>query len=114
QFAPQNGEILELGRIVKATNQVEELLLQPPDAMRKSHDGMAGSYAELVDDQIVITEVVKVMPADKADQYVGFLSVTRPLPLAPAVKSLSGAGITGKFVLDGKEAPIGVMPAGAT
>ena len=114
QFAPQNGEILELGRIVKATNQVEELLLQPPDAMRKSHDGMAGSYAELVDDQIVITEVVKVMPADKADQYVGFLSVTRPLPLAPAVKSLSGAGITGKFVLAGKEAPIGVMPAGAT
>jgi hypothetical protein len=114
ELAPQSGEILELGRIVKATNQVEELLLLPPDAMRKSHDGMAGSYVELVDDQVVITEVVKVVPADKADQYVGFLSVTRPLPLALAVKSLRGAGITGKFVLDDKEVPIGVMPAGAT
>ena len=40
---------------------VEPLMLQPPGSMRKSHDGAIGSYVELVGDQIVITEVAKVV-----------------------------------------------------
>jgi hypothetical protein len=122
QFMPRDGEILALGRVDKATSNAERLLLQPEGAMDKAHDGIAGSYAELAGDQIVLTEVVKVIqvpplpPSDeaKAAQYAGFLSVTEPLSLAPAIQPLIDAGITGKFVLNGKEAPIGVMPAGAT
>jgi hypothetical protein len=113
QFTPRDGEILELGRLVKATHKLEPLMLQPSGAMRKSHDGLTGTYAELVGEQIVITEVAKVVPPDKTDAFVGFLSVTRPLALAPAIKPLLDAGITGRFVLDGKDVAIGVMPAGA-
>ncbi|HEX2686922.1 MAG TPA: serine/threonine-protein kinase [Kofleriaceae bacterium] len=113
-FVAARGEILELGRINKANhNAVEQLTLQPKGAMSTSHDGMTGSYAELVGDQVMITEVAKVEPTEKADQYAGFLSVTRTLALGPAIKSLADAGITGTFVINGKETPIGVVPAGA-
>ena len=115
QFTPENGEILELGRIIKGANKVESLMLQPAGAMRKSHAGAIGSYVELVDDQIVITEVAKVVPTAAQDQaqLAGFLSVTRPLALAPAIKPLIDAGITGKIVINGKVAAIGAMPADA-
>jgi hypothetical protein len=111
--AVREGEILELGRIVKPANQVEDLLLLPPGAMRKSHEGMVGSYAELVDKDIVITEVAKVVPTQDLDKYAGFLSVTRPLAVARAIDALVKAGITGKFVVGSDELPIGTMPDGA-
>jgi serine/threonine-protein kinase len=113
QFTPKNGEILALGRVVRAGNTVEVLMLQPDGAMDMSHDGIAGTYVELAADQIVITEVARVVPVKPHDEYMGFLSVTRPLALAPALKPLTDAGIAGKLVLDGKEVAIGVMPAGA-
>jgi hypothetical protein len=68
RFPTDNGEILELGRTVKATRTVEQLLLQPAGAMRKSHDGVVGSYVELVGDQIAITEVAAVVPTAAQDQ----------------------------------------------
>jgi serine/threonine-protein kinase len=114
---PEAGEILELGRIDKKTSSVEQLLVVPKGAraaMGVSHGGKADSYVELVGDQIVITEVVNVVPTQQADEYMGFLGVTRPLELAPAIKSLADAGITGKLVIDQRELAIGVMPAGAT
>ncbi|HEX7841772.1 MAG TPA: hypothetical protein VF469_30085, partial [Kofleriaceae bacterium] len=113
QFAPKDGEILELGRIVKGTNAVEGLMIQPAGAMHTAHEGMVGSYAELVGEQLVITEVAKVDPQYNAEQYAGFLSVTRPLALGPALSPLVAAGITGQLVLGNKSVPIGKMPAGA-
>jgi len=58
QFSPENGEVLELGRIVQASQAVEELMVQPAGGMRHAHGGAAGGYADLADDQLVITEVV--------------------------------------------------------
>jgi hypothetical protein len=113
-LVPARSEILELGRIDKTTSTVEQLLLVPAGAMRVSHDGKAGSYLELVKNQIVITEVVMVQPTEQADHYIGFLGVTRQLALGSVIQPLIDAGITGKFVINGNEAPIGVMPAGAT
>jgi len=113
-IVPKDGEILELGRIDKTNNNtVEPLLLLPKDAMSASHDGMTGSYADLVGDQLRITEVTKLELTVKAERYAGYLSVTRPLELAPSIKQLVAAGIAGKFVINGKELPIGVMPARA-
>ncbi|HEU4731510.1 MAG TPA: serine/threonine-protein kinase [Kofleriaceae bacterium] len=118
-FTAREGEILELGRVLKQpigdrkAGAIESLTLQPPGAMQMSHDGVAGSYAELVGDQIVLTEVVGVEPADQGDLYAGFLSVTRPLPLGPALRSLAGAGIAGMLVVGSTEIAIGKMPKGA-
>ena len=114
QFSLENGEVLELGRIVQASNVVEELLIQPAGAMHAAHEGRVGSYAGLVDDQLMITEVVKVDPTYAAERYSGFLSVTRPLALAPALKPLVDAGITGQLVVGDKSRPLGAMPSGAT
>jgi serine/threonine-protein kinase len=114
-FTPRDGEILEFGRLIKGTRQLETLMLQPPGAMQKSHEGMLGTYVELAGDQIVITEVAPVVPTAQADQaqYAGFLGVTRPLALAPVIKPLLDAGITGKLVINGSSAAIGAMPADA-
>ena len=116
-FTLDKDEILELGRVVNATHAVEELMVLPAGAMHAAHEGMIGSYAELADDQIVVTEVAKITPDEHADHpeaFAGFLGVTKMLPLEPALEPLRKAGITGKLVLSGKEAPIGVMPVGAT
>ncbi|HEY6177667.1 MAG TPA: protein kinase [Kofleriaceae bacterium] len=113
-FTLDKGDILALGRILKAGNVVEELMVLPAGAMHIAHDGMVGRYADLVDDKLVITEIAKVEPAQGADQFTGFLAVSRPLPLAPALQPLIAAGVTGKLVVGGKSAPIGAMPTGAT
>jgi hypothetical protein len=112
-FTPGAGEVVELGRIVKATGAVEQLRIEPADASATAHGGSPGGYLEIVGDQLMVTEVAAVMPAQN-DAYVGFLMVSRPLALGPALKPLLDAGITGKLVIGGKEAAIGVMPAGAT
>ena len=114
QFSPENGEVLELGRIVQASNAVEELMVQPSGGMRHAHGGTVGSYDELAGNQLVITEVVKVAPAYNAEKYTGFLTVSRPLPLAPVLKPLTDAGIIGKLVVGDQSVPIGEMPSGAT
>jgi len=115
EFAPGEGEILELGQIKKAVNNaVEELMVQPAGAMHTMHDGAAGSYADVVDNQLVITEVVEVVPAYVPDRYRGFLTVSRSLSLAPALKPLLDAGVTGKMVVGDKSVPVGAMPPWAT
>jgi hypothetical protein len=112
-FTLDPGDLLELGRVVKATSAVEELMVLPAGAMKVAHEGMIGSYVELVDDKLVITEVAKVDPAQDADKIAGFLAVSRPLALGPVVKPLLDAGVTGKLVLGGKTAAIGAMPVDA-
>jgi hypothetical protein len=112
-FAPSDGEIVELGRIVKATKEVEQLRIEPADATATTHGSAPGGYLEIAGDQLVVTEVAEVVPTP-ADTYGGFLRVSRPLALAPAIQPLIDAGIAGKLVIDGNEAPIGAMPPGAT
>jgi serine/threonine-protein kinase len=115
EFARGEGEILELGQIKKAAKgAVEELMVQPAGAMHNMHGGAAGSYADVVDNQLVITEVAEVVPKYTQDEYRGFLTVSRPVLLAPALKPLQDAGITGKLVVGDKSVPIGAMPPGAT
>jgi Protein kinase domain len=108
-----NGELIELGRIVNDTKVVETLLLEPAGAKTQSHGGKPGSYLEVVGEQLVITEIAPVDPPDAAP-FTGFLTVSRQLAFAPVVQRLAEAGIAGKLVIDDKEVPIGVMPAGAT
>jgi hypothetical protein len=91
------------------------MAIPPEQLLDLSHDGKTGSYAELMSPLIVVTEVTPVVPSDKGDQWMGYLSVTRSVALAPAIQPLIDAGITDKLVfVDGGESPIGVMPASAT
>ncbi|HET9627526.1 MAG TPA: serine/threonine-protein kinase, partial [Kofleriaceae bacterium] len=119
KFQLSAGEVIELGQIARATGKLQSLFVQPAGGAPRSHAGKPGSYAELVGDQLVITEVSRVEPRpnyepELAAQVAGFLSVSQPLALAPAIQSLVAAGNTGKLVVGASELAIGVMPAGAT
>jgi serine/threonine-protein kinase len=130
---PVGGQIIAFGRVVNATKQAEVLFVRPTSvtpaaAVQASHDGKPGHYAQLVDGQLMLTEVVHIEPptknpqgvdvtaqyADQAAKFAGFVIVSQELKLDTAVKSLIDAGITGKIVVDKNELPVGTMPAGAT
>ncbi|HEX3765805.1 MAG TPA: serine/threonine-protein kinase [Kofleriaceae bacterium] len=111
EFAPGEGEILELAQIKKAEGgAIEELMVQPAGAMHNMHDGAPGSYADVIDHQLVITEVAEVAPKYTQDVYRGLLTVSRPVALAPALAPLLQAQLAGKLEASGKSIPIGTPP----
>ncbi|HEX8111835.1 MAG TPA: serine/threonine-protein kinase [Kofleriaceae bacterium] len=114
EFAPGEGEILELAQVKKAPDsKIEELMVQPVGAMHNMHGGAAGSYADVVDHQLVITEVAEVVPKYTQDVYRGFLTVSRPVSLGPALAPLLESQLTGRLEVGGESIPIGKMPDGA-
>lgn len=112
KFTPQPGEIIELGQVPNGKAAVP-LLIQPDDAVRSTHAGSPGSYAELVDNRIVVTEVAKVTPKDRADELTGYVIVSRPLDLGPAIAALTSANVAGTFEINGKTKTIGTPMANA-
>jgi tRNA A-37 threonylcarbamoyl transferase component Bud32 len=73
-----------------------------------------GSFAELMGEQLVITEVTKVLPKQDADLLTGYVMVTRPLELGPAIDRLAKAGLAGTIELGGKTRTIGSPAPNAT
>ena len=113
EFKPQAGEIIELGQVVNGKPPTP-LLIQPDGAMHSTHAGKPGSYAELMKDQIVVTEVANVVPKDHADELTGYVMVSRPLDLGPAIAGLEKANVAGMLDIDGQTKPIGAPVPGAT
>ncbi|HSR97859.1 MAG TPA: serine/threonine-protein kinase [Kofleriaceae bacterium] len=109
--APADSEILEVGGVSPDSGKLELWLLQPGSAPRMSHDGVPGTYVDLMGAVITTTEVVKVVP-EEAGKPPGYLSITRELAVNPVVQPLLDAGITGKLVIGSGTASIGKMPAG--
>lgn len=114
KFDPHPGEIIELGYTPKGGGAPVTLLIEPKGAMHGSHAGAPGSFAELMDGHVVVTEVAAVEPASEKDSKgPGYVMVSRPLDLKPAIDKLVAAGVTGKFSLGTSSIPVGQMPAGA-
>jgi tRNA A-37 threonylcarbamoyl transferase component Bud32 len=112
KFSPQGGETIELGQVV-AGNAPTPLLIQPEGASRSPHASTPGSYAELVDNQIYVTQVTPVTPKDRANELSGYVAVRRPLELGPAIAALTAANVAGSFEIDGKAKTIGTPEPGA-
>jgi len=106
KFDVQPGEVLELGQVTPSGDAMT-LVIFPDGAMHGSHAGHAGSYAELMGTQLAITDVAMVGDGK------GYVMVTRPLDLAPAIDQLVKAGINGKFQIGAQTLPVGKMPDGA-
>ena len=111
-FKPDGGEVIELGQILNGKPPVT-LLLQPDGAMRSSYAGKPGSYVELMGDHVLVTDVKSVTPADHADQLTGYVMVSQPLDLGPALAALDKAHVAGSLEIAGKTRAIGTSPAGA-
>jgi len=112
-FNPQPGEVLELGQLA-AGKPPAVLLVQPDGGMRSAHAGTPGRYADLMGDQIAITEVVPVTPHDLSTGKTGYVAVTRPLDLGAALGQVEKAGLAGRLDIAGKTRAIGTPPPGAT
>jgi tRNA A-37 threonylcarbamoyl transferase component Bud32 len=111
-FKPQAGEVIEIGQVPNGKTPVT-LLLQPDNAMRSSFAGKPGSYAELMGDRLFVTEVVTVVPADHANELSGYVAVSRPLDLGPALAALDKAHVAGSLAIGDKTRAIGTPPPNA-
>jgi serine/threonine-protein kinase len=112
KFDMQPGEVIELGQVPNGGKPVA-LLVQPAGSMMSPHAGTPGSFADMMGDQLVIIEVVNVTPKDRADELTGYVSVSRPLDLKPAIDRLSAAGVAGTINIGKQTRPIGTLAAGA-
>ena len=113
QFQPQTGEVVEIGQIAKKDNKREVLLVQPVGGMINSHNGIVGSYADLMGDKALIVEVAAVTSKYKPDEYTGYVAVSRPLDLKPSIDRLMAAGVTGTLHIAQEKMMIGTPPANA-
>ncbi len=107
-FKAAPGDVIELGQV--PTGGAPIVLFTVPEGQAPSpHDGKPGAYEELVGGKIRVTRVVNITPSDPAiaAEKAGFVTVTRTLDLATAVKRLADVGITGTFVVGDQELPIG-------
>ena len=112
-FKPDPGEVIELGQIPKAGGTPVSLATLPKDGMRSSQSGKTGAFAELVDDQLLVTQTAEVIPSDAAlaSTVTGFVTVTRPLDLKPAFDRLVAAGLSGRIEVGDKQRAFGSPPA---
>ena len=108
-FRPDPGVVIELGQIVDKTPMT--LLVQPANGVVKPKQYMPGSYAELDDAALAISEVVAVTPLSDATRegksYSGYIAASRSLDLAPMIAKLEEADINGRLVTGDKSRTIG-------
>jgi hypothetical protein len=107
------GEVVEIGQVIKAGDPPNPLVIQPAGAAKSPHGDKAGSYVELDGSMLSVSTVARVIPADAHNADHGYVVVTRPLDLKPAIDRLVAAGVAGRIELGGKTLPIGTPPAGA-
>ncbi|HTR56326.1 MAG TPA: serine/threonine-protein kinase, partial [Kofleriaceae bacterium] len=113
KFETQPGEVLELVQVTRATKAATQLFELPDGAPASPHASKPGSYVEMTGARVVITEVTQVAAKYRADELDGYVVVSRPLDLQPAIGRLVDAGITGRFDLGDSKTPIGTPPPGA-
>ncbi len=114
-FKPDPGEVIELGQMPKAGGAPVSLVVLPANGMRAPGRGKVGGSAELVDDQLLVTQTVEVVPSDAtlAETVTGFVTVTRPLDLKPAFDRLVAAGLSGRIEVGDKQRAFGAPPTDA-
>lgn len=113
QFSAKPGEIVEIGQVITATNEVRPLITLPDGAIRSVHAGKVGSYVELLGDKALVTEVQAVVPKDSANVLSGYVMVEKPLDLGPAFSKIEAAKVAGSIEIDGKVRKLGEAPANA-
>ena len=113
KFETQPGEVLELVQVTRATKAAAQLFELPDGAPASPHATKPGSYVEMTGGRVEITEVTQVAPKYRADEVDGYVVVSRPLDLKPAIDRLVDAGIAGRFELGDIKTPIGTPAPGA-
>lgn len=115
KVTPEAGEVIELVQVPLANGAPQLLVALPETGMRSSRGGATpGGYAELQNGQIIVGHTTEIEPIEeKKDKFKGFITSSRTVDVAASLGKLAAAGLSGKLALDGKEASVGTMAAGA-
>ncbi len=111
-FKPEPGEVIELGKIPKGGAPVS-LVVLPDGGMRASQSGKAGAATEMIEDRLLVTRTVEAVPLDPglAAEASSYVTVSRPLELAPVVQRMTAAGLGGTIRVGPMRRPFGQPPA---
>jgi tRNA A-37 threonylcarbamoyl transferase component Bud32 len=112
-FNTDGGEVIELGQLPKDGGTPIVLVTLPDGGMRSMFASKAGAFAELANDKLLVTQTSEIVPSDEelAKKVTGYVTVTKPLDLAPALDKLVAAGLSGRIVIGEKTKTFGNPPA---
>ncbi|MFN0247343.1 MAG: serine/threonine-protein kinase [Kofleriaceae bacterium] len=114
-FNTDGGEVIELGQLPKAGGAPIVLVTLPDSGMRSMFASKMGAFAELAGDKLLVTRTSEIVPSDEelAKTVTGYVTVTKPLDLAPALDKLAAAGLSGRIVVGEKTKTFGNPPSDA-
>lgn len=112
-FKIENGEVIELGQVPANSASPIVLVTLPDGGMRSMFAGKTGAFAELANDKLLVTQTAEIVPSDAelAKAVTGYVTVTKPLDLAPALDKLAAAGLSGRIEIGDKKRVFGTPPA---
>ncbi len=111
-FRPRVGEVITIGQLPKGGAPV--VLLQIPEGA-KAQVALDRPGARLVVDggAASLTEVVVVVPRDRAGELSGALAVAAPIDLKPAAARLDALGVGARLEVEGVTLALGAKPLAA-
>ncbi len=102
QFATKPGEILDVAQLPVAGGPANPLLHIPADGAQLAPAGEFGKHVMVVATTVYVADVIKVVPSDHADQWIGSIAVTRAVDLAPFAAKLDAMGTPARLEKDGR------------
>ena len=112
-FPLEDGEVIEFGITLKGGTPTA-FVDEPPNAMHASYAGKPGSYVELMGNHVLVTEVAEVIPLDHANEQTGYVMISKPFELGPAIAPLLQAHVNGELDVGSAKYTIGNGASGAT
>ncbi|HEY1548493.1 MAG TPA: serine/threonine-protein kinase [Kofleriaceae bacterium] len=113
KFPLEDGEVIEFGVTLKGHPPIA-FVVEPPNAMHSSYAGKPGSYVELMGNHVLVTEVAEVVPLDHANEQTGYVMISKPFELGPAIAPLLQAHVNGELDVGSATYAIGAGASGTT
>jgi eukaryotic-like serine/threonine-protein kinase len=113
QYPLEDGEVIEFGVTLKG-GAPTAFVVEPPNAMHSAYAGKPGSYVELMGNHVLVTEVAEVIPLDHANEQTGYVMISKPFELDPAIAPLLQAHVNGELDVGSAKYTIGAGASGAT
>jgi Protein kinase domain len=111
-FRPGHGEAIAIGQLPK--NGAPVILLAFPDQNRAPPLLPTGSLVRIVAGHLVMSEAVKVVPRERAEELDGVVATSMTVEVDDFSRSLAVAGIAGRIVAGDQRLDLGSGRPGAS
>ncbi len=106
-FRVKPGETIEIGQVFSNGSPPAVLLRIPADMKYSPPLGEPGQHLMVDGSKLIVTEVVKVMPRERAEELSGAIAVSQEIGLGGLVDRLDKLGTAARIELDGKPVIVG-------